>query len=463
MTIASAALLLFLILDPLGNIPVFLGLLRTLPPQRQRVVLAREMLIALVVLMLFLWGGRYALELMHLRQESVSIAGGIVLFLIGLRMIFPPPEGLMGELPEGEPFIVPMAIPLVAGPSGMAAVMLMGSQEPDRMGAWSLALMIAWVATAAILFSSTYLYKWLGSRVLTAIERLMGMVIVAISVQMLLDGLITYMRLAPAALIAWQGGESRGDPMDEVVVSDAAVSGASANKLPTVDASIYPRGGLDVLSRDEVMRLRDASAGGMHELLRRCALAVLTTGSTDDDPRAARELYPDFDIQVLQQDRGAAPRTASTRPAMAFVDGRIIRGVAELLFAVVRDLVYTAVELEPDYASELGTSEGITDAVFRLLRNARVLHPSSPTWWCAGAGIRSVATNTTYTKQVGYELGLRGLDICTGCGPGAMKGPMKGATIAPRQTAPVAARATSASPSPGSSPPNRRTRSSTTW
>ena len=199
MTIASAALLLFLILDPLGNIPVFLSLLRTLPPRRQRIVLAREMLIALVVLMLFLWGGRYALELMHLRQESVSIAGGIVLFLIGLRMIFPPPEGLMGELPEGEPFIVPMAIPLVAGPSGMAAVMLMGSQEPDRMGAWSLALMIAWVATAAILFSSTYLYKWLGSRVLTAIERLMGMVIVAISVQMLLDGLTAYLRLSPVA------------------------------------------------------------------------------------------------------------------------------------------------------------------------------------------------------------------------------------------------------------------------
>jgi multiple antibiotic resistance protein len=193
MTIASAALLLFLILDPLGNIPVFLGLLRTLPPHRQRVVLAREMLIALVVLMLFLWGGRYALELMHLRQESVSIAGGIVLFLIGLRMIFPPPEGLMGELPDGEPFIVPMAIPLIAGPSGMAAVMLMGSQEPDRMGAWSLALLIAWAATAAILFSSTYLYKWLGLRVLTAIERLMGMVIVAISVQMLLDGLTVYL------------------------------------------------------------------------------------------------------------------------------------------------------------------------------------------------------------------------------------------------------------------------------
>ena len=195
MTIASAAILLFLILDPLGNIPVFLSLLRGMPAHRQRVVLVREMLIALGVLMAFLWGGKYALEMMHLRQESVSIAGGIVLFLIGIRMIFPPPEGLMGELPGGEPFIVPMAIPLVAGPSGMAAVMLMGSQEPGRMGAWSLALLVAWAATAAILFSATYLYKWLGARVLSAIERLMGMVIVAISVQMFLDGISAYLGL----------------------------------------------------------------------------------------------------------------------------------------------------------------------------------------------------------------------------------------------------------------------------
>ena len=193
MTIASAALLLFLILDPLGNIPVFLSILRRLPPRRQRIVIARELLIALGVLMLFLWGGQYVLEAMHLRQESVAIAGGIVLFLIGLRMIFPPPEGLMGELPEGEPFIVPLAIPMVAGPSGMAAVMLMGSQDPGRMGDWSLALMIAWGATAAILFSATYLYRWLGTRVLIAIERLLGMLLVALSVQMLLDGVGTYL------------------------------------------------------------------------------------------------------------------------------------------------------------------------------------------------------------------------------------------------------------------------------
>jgi len=196
-TILSAALLLFLILDPLGNIPVFLSLLKPLAPKRQRVVLVRELLIALAVLMGFLWGGKYALELMHLRQESVAIAGGIVLFLIGISMIFPRPEGLMGAVPDGEPFIVPMAIPLVAGPSGMAAVMLMGSNEPDRLADWSLALLLAWGATAAILMSATLLYKLLGARALTALERLMGMLLVAISVQMLLDGLATYLGSLP--------------------------------------------------------------------------------------------------------------------------------------------------------------------------------------------------------------------------------------------------------------------------
>jgi multiple antibiotic resistance protein len=197
-TTLSAALLLFLILDPLGNIPVFLGLLKPLPAHRRRVVLVRELLIALGVLFAFLWGGKYVLEAMHLRQESVSIAGGIVLFLIGLKMIFPSAEGMFGEVPDGEPFIVPMAIPLVAGPSGMAAVMLLAAQEPDRMADWSLALTLAWLGTATLLFSATYLYKILGMRVLVAVERLMGMLLVAISVQMLLDGVAAYLRAAPA-------------------------------------------------------------------------------------------------------------------------------------------------------------------------------------------------------------------------------------------------------------------------
>ncbi|HVJ37052.1 MAG TPA: nucleotide 5'-monophosphate nucleosidase PpnN [Stenotrophomonas sp.] len=203
----------------------------------------------------------------------------------------------------------------------------------------------------------------------------------------------------------------------------------SGSALPTVDARIYPRGGLDVLSRAEVARLRDASAGGMHELLRRCALAVLTSGSASDDPRAARDLYPDFDIQVTQQDRGVRIDLKKA-PAMAFVDGEIIRGVAELLFAVVRDLAYMAIELGPQYAEDLESGEGITNAVFGLLRNARILHPADPNLVVCWGGHSISRDEYLYTKQVGYDLGLRGLDICTGCGPGAMKGPMKGATIA---------------------------------
>jgi MarC family membrane protein len=195
-TTVSAAILLFLILDPLGNVPVFLSLLKPLAPSRRRVVLVRELLIALLVLFVFLFAGRLILEAMHIRQESVSIAGGIVLFLIGIRMIFPSPEGLLGELPEGEPFIVPMAIPLVAGPSGMAAVILMGSSDPTRLGDWSLALFVAWLGTALILFSATFLYQVLGARVLTAVERLMGMLLVTLSVQMFLDGVASYMAAA---------------------------------------------------------------------------------------------------------------------------------------------------------------------------------------------------------------------------------------------------------------------------
>ena len=209
---------------------------------------------------------------------------------------------------------------------------------------------------------------------------------------------------------------------------EPALAAKAKSTLPTVSARIYPRGGLDVLSREEVARLRDASTG-MHDLVRRCALAVLTSGSHSDDPRAAQELYPDFDIQVLQQDRGARIELTNA-PAMAFVDGEIIRGVAELLFAVVRDLAYTAIELGPEYADELETSAGITDAVFRLLRNARLLHPSEPNLVVCWGGHSINRNEYEYTKEVGYQLGLRGLDICTGCGPGAMKGPMKGATIA---------------------------------
>lgn len=193
MEIASAAILLFLIMDPLGNVPVFLSLLKKLPVARRRIVLARELLIALAVLLLFLYSGQTLLKLLHLRQESVSIAGGIVLFLIGIRMVFPTSEGVFGDIPEGEPFIVPMAIPCIAGPSTIAALMLLGSDSPGRNVDWTIALVAAWLASAVILFAATALYRWLGVRTLSALERLMGMLLVAISVQMFLDGVKNYL------------------------------------------------------------------------------------------------------------------------------------------------------------------------------------------------------------------------------------------------------------------------------
>jgi predicted Rossmann-fold nucleotide-binding protein len=197
----------------------------------------------------------------------------------------------------------------------------------------------------------------------------------------------------------------------------------------TVSARISPVAGMDVLSRDEVSKLRDASRGGLHALLRRCALAVLTQGSLNDNARSLLERYQDFDIQVLQQDRGIKLEL-SNAPASAFVEGRIIRGISELLFAVVRDIAYVATQADAGRL-KLDDSPGITHAVFEILRNARVLRPNiEPNLVVCWGGHSIPRHEYDYTKSVGYELGLRELDICTGCGPGAMKGPMKGATIA---------------------------------
>lgn len=194
----SAGILLFLIMDPVGNIPLFLSVLKGVAPDRRMFVIVREMLIALVTLFAFLFGGRYLLHFLQLKQESVSIAGGIILFIIGVRMIFPPQHGIFGGDDDAEPFIVPLAIPAVAGPSTIAAVMLLANSEPGRTVDWSLALLVAWLATALILMSSTFLFRILGTRVLTAMERLMGMLLVALSVQMFLDGVVAYVKLAGA-------------------------------------------------------------------------------------------------------------------------------------------------------------------------------------------------------------------------------------------------------------------------
>ena len=201
-----------------------------------------------------------------------------------------------------------------------------------------------------------------------------------------------------------------------------------AGKPGVVSARITPIGGLDVLSRHEVARLRGASGSGLHALLRRCALAVLTSGNVSDDPRAMLEQYPDFDIQVLQQDRGMKIEL-SNAPAQAFVDGEIIRGINELLVAVVRDIVYVSTQLE-QVGFDLDLSAGLTQGVFEILRNARILKPQvDPNLVVCWGGHSISREEYDYSKLVGYQLGLRGLDICTGCGPGAMKGPMKGATI----------------------------------
>jgi len=196
MSTLSAGILLFLIMDPLGNIPLFLSLLKNVSPKRRRIVLVRELLIALAVLFAFLLGGQFMLKVLQLKQESVSIAGGIILFLIGVKMVFPPKEGgIFGGSGEGEPFIVPMAIPGVAGPSAMAALLLLTNTQPGKLLQWSAALFVAWFATAVILLSATVLFKWLGESVLTALERLMGMILVALSVQMFLDGLTAYLHI----------------------------------------------------------------------------------------------------------------------------------------------------------------------------------------------------------------------------------------------------------------------------
>jgi multiple antibiotic resistance protein len=196
MDILSAGLTLLLIMDPLGNIPLFLSVLKTVEDEsRRRKILIRELFFALLVLLLFLFAGEYLLKWLNLRQEAVSIAGGIVLFLISLRMIFPSEKGIMGEMPDGEPFFVPLAVPLLAGPSTLAMLILLARSQPERIFEWLAAVLGAWTVTSLVMLSSTKLNKLFGKRGLIAVERLMGMVLVAISVQMLMDGISTYLNV----------------------------------------------------------------------------------------------------------------------------------------------------------------------------------------------------------------------------------------------------------------------------
>jgi len=197
-----------------------------------------------------------------------------------------------------------------------------------------------------------------------------------------------------------------------------------------ISARIYPAGILTVLSRMEVERLHDASVGELGELIRHCALGVLNSGNEGDDAEALLQRYSNFDIEVQQVTRGIRLQLTNA-PGSAFVDGVMVQGVRELLSAVIRDLVYFDTEISRKASTNLDSQAGITNVVFEILRNAQTLNPErEPNVVVLWGGHSIERAEYDYTKKVGYEIGLRNLNICTGCGPGAMKGPMKGATIA---------------------------------
>lgn len=191
----TAFVTLALVMDPLGNVPLFLSVLKDVPQERRFKVILRELVIALAVMLLFLFAGEKVLNLLGLQQEAIAIAGAIILFLIAIRMIFPSPYGIMGENPDGEPFIVPLAIPAIAGPSVLAIAMLLVSNDPAHMLEWTIALICAWLATSVVLLASPLLLRALGNRGLIASERLMGMILVIIAVQMFFDGVGKFLHL----------------------------------------------------------------------------------------------------------------------------------------------------------------------------------------------------------------------------------------------------------------------------
>jgi multiple antibiotic resistance protein len=193
MDVFSAIVTLFLVMDPLGNVPLFLSVLKTVPPERRQRVLLRELGFAYVVLVAFLLMGNALLRFLGLEQEAVSIAGGIVLFLIALRMIFPDHGTLTDGAPEGEPFVVPLAIPLIAGPSTLATLLLLDRAVPSSTMTLLLVVTTAWAIGGVILLSSTFLYRVLGQRGLVAMERLMGMLLVMVAVQMLMNGISAFL------------------------------------------------------------------------------------------------------------------------------------------------------------------------------------------------------------------------------------------------------------------------------
>ncbi|HEX9701208.1 MAG TPA: MarC family protein [Rhodospirillales bacterium] len=205
MSILAAAVILTLVMDPLGNAPVFKAVIGNVAAERRVRIIVREMLIALLILALFLFFGRTLLTAMQLTPPALSIAGGVVLFLVAIRMIFPGPGGLniMGD--DGEPFIVPLAMPMIAGPATITLVVLFTTREPDRLMDWLAALLIAWAVSAVVLLVADYVLGRIGESGQRALTRLMGMILTAIAVQMLLNGIGEFLTSLPGVV---QGGKA---------------------------------------------------------------------------------------------------------------------------------------------------------------------------------------------------------------------------------------------------------------
>ncbi len=193
-TLLSSFILLFLVTDPLGNLPIFVSLMKEVPKERRAKLIVREISVAFLALLIFMKFGGKILALMHLSQNSLGIAGGVILFLIALRMVFPHPDGVFGSMSEGEPYIVPIAIPSVAGPSALATALLLGSSKPEFMVSHILALALTMVVSALTLGFAEVISRILGERVTTAFERLMGLILTAVAAEMMLSGIRDYMK-----------------------------------------------------------------------------------------------------------------------------------------------------------------------------------------------------------------------------------------------------------------------------
>jgi MarC family membrane protein len=190
----SAVILLTLVADPFGNMPLVNAMLGGVPESRRRLVVVRECLIAYALLLAFMLGGQSLLAVMHLSQTSLSIAGGVILFMIAIRMVFAKLEGTFGEGAGSEPFIVPLATPLIAGPSALATVMLMASRDPTRLGMWAAAITVTMLITTVVLLAGVRLHRSLGEHAMHAIERLMGLILTAIAVEMLMAGIRDFIK-----------------------------------------------------------------------------------------------------------------------------------------------------------------------------------------------------------------------------------------------------------------------------